>query len=308
MKSGRIMTRRDFLRGTACGAAGLAFGLEATSCAREREPAVTAERMTAPATTRVVLVRDTEALDAGGRINGPVVTRMLDDAVCALFDSDSPARAWQSILEPDDILGVKSNVWGSLPTPPELEQAIAARALERGIREDEISIRDRGILDDRVFREATALINIRPLRTHHWSGIGGCIKNYIMFVREPWKWHDDSCADLGGLWNLPIVKGKTRLNVLVVLTPLFYGIGPHHFDPNHVWPYGGLLVGTDPVALDALGVKLLSARRREFFERPPRGGTSTKHVPLAETRHGAGIADLERIELIRIGPMEGALI
>ena len=85
-------------------------------------------------------------------------------------------------------------------------------------------------------------------------------------------------------------------------------MGPHHFDPEHVWPYKGLLVGTDPVALDALGVKLLAEKRKQFFEHPPRGGTSTKHVRLADTRHGIGTADLEKIELIRIGPMEDALI
>jgi hypothetical protein len=199
-------------------------------------------------------------------------------------------------------------VWPDLPTPPSLERALVQRAVQAGVPEERIDVADRGILDKPVFQEATALMNIRPLRTHHWSGIGGCIKNYIMFTRTPWEWHDDSCADLGGLWNLPVCKGKTRLNVLVLLTPLFYGIGPHHFDPEHVWPYKGLAVSTDPVALDAIGVKLLDRKRKAFFDRPPRGGTSTKHVVLADTRHGVGVADPEKIELVQIGWTEDALI
>ena len=74
-----------------------------------------------------------------------------------------------------------------------------------------------------------------------------------MFHDRPWTWHHDSCADLGGLWNLPVVKGKTRLNVLVMLTPLYHGRGPHHFSRQYLWPYRGLIVSTDPVAADSTG-------------------------------------------------------
>ncbi len=304
-KNYRILTRRDFLRGTTYGAAGVALGLPVAAKALAD---LTEETVRTAKTARVVLVRHPDAIDAAGRTNGPILTRMLDDAVTALFGNDNPADAWREILQPDDILGIKSNVWSNLPTPPELEEAIVRRAREVGLAAENISVDDRGVLDDPVFQRATALINARPLRSHHWSGIGGCLKNYIMFVREPQLWHDDSCADLGGLWKLPICQGKTRLNVLVVIKPQFYGIGPHHFDPAHVWPYKGLLVGTDPVALDTLGVKLLAEKRKQFFARPPRGGTSTKHVVLADTRHGVGVADLERIELVRLGWLQDALI
>lgn len=292
-----VLTRREFLRGAA-GAGAVALGL----------PRVARGLPQKPKTARVVLVRDPDAVDAQGACRDEVVSRMLDQAVGALQGEQDPTRAWSAILRREDTLGIKSNQWPKLPTPPGLVDAIVKRAMAAGIPRERISAGDHGVLDDPVFGQATALINVRPLRTHHWAGIGGCLKNYIMFVREPWAWHDDSCADLGGLWKLPICAGKTRLNVLVVLTPLFHGIGPHHYDPAHVWPYRGLLVGTDPVALDAVGVKLLAEKRKRFFSRPPRGGTSVKHVGLAETRHGVGVADLERIEILRLGWMEDALI
>ncbi len=301
MKTTKIYTRRDFLKTGASGAAVFALGLPAA----ER---VLAETGIPPERTRAVLVRDPSATRPDGTVEAEVVTRMLDEAVAALADAETPETAWRAFLSPEDVLGIKTNVWSSLPTPRPLEEAIRGRAIEVGIREENISAGDRRVLDDPVFLRSTALVNIRPIRTHHWSGIGGCIKNYVMFVREPWKWHDDSCADLAGIWKEPICAGKTRLNVLVALTPLFHGIGPHHFDPAHVWAYNGLLVGTDPVALDALGVKLLEEKRRTFFEKPPRGGTSAKHVRLAETRWGLGVADIERIDIIRIGPMDDALI
>jgi len=300
----KTVTRRDFLRGTTLGAASLAFGVPVAAKTFQELRATYPVAQTA----RVVLVRDADVLNSHGECNPEVLARMLDEAVTALFDTDDVAAAWQQIFKPEDVLGIKSNVWPPLPTPPELEKTLHQRALDAGIPDAKISIADRGILDDPVFQKATALINARPLRTHHWSGIGGCLKNYIMFVREPWQWHDDACADLGGLWHLPVCRGKTRLNVLVVLTPLFHGIGPHHYDPQYVWPYKGLLVGTDPVALDAIGVKLLAEKRQRFFDRPPRGGTSSQHVQLAETRHGVGVADLDRIEIVRLGWLDGALI
>ena len=54
------------------------------------------------------------------------------------------------------------------------------------------------------------------------------------------------------VWTYPIVKGKTRLNILCALTPQFYGRGANFFDRRYVWPYKGLIIGTDPVAVDAI--------------------------------------------------------
>ena len=106
---------------------------------------------------------------------------------------------------------------------------------------------------------------MRPVRTHHWAGIGSCIKNYIQFVPRPSEYHDDACADLAKIWDLPVVKGKTRLNILCALQPQFYGRGASYFDRRYVWPYQGLLLGTDPVAVDAVGAHLLQKKRVAFF-------------------------------------------
>ena len=180
------------------------------------------------------------------------------------------------------------------------------RARGVGIDPKRIHIDDRGARSS--LKECTALINARPLRSHHWSGIGGCIKNYIMFVRLPMMYHGDSCADLGDIWNEPIVRGKTRLNVLVMLTPLFHGRGPHHYSPKYIWPYKGLLVSTDPVAADAVGLEILKAKRKEFFGKERPFITKTKHVQVADTRHGVGISDLRRIKVIKLGLAEGLLL
>jgi hypothetical protein len=164
------------------------------------------------------------------------------------------------------------------------------------------------VLRNPVFVRATALVNARPMRTHHWAGLGTLLKNYIMFVGEPWTYHDNACERLGEIWTLPGVKGKTRLNVLVLLTPLFHGTGPHHFNRAHTWPYAGLVVSQDPVAADAVGAAIIAARRREFFGEDRPLAPSPHHIAVADTRYGVGVSRLDAVELVRLGERSGSLV
>jgi hypothetical protein len=297
------ITRRSFLRGAA--GAGLAGALGQWPARGEEK---TGDEAKAPAGARVVLVRDEKVVDGSGRADGAVLGRMLDEAVVALLDKPDAAGAWKSLVGPSDVVGIKSNVWRFLRTPAELEEGLAERLVAAGVKPENISADDRGVLRNPVFRRATALINVRPMRTHHWSGVGSLLKNYIMFTETPADWHGDSCADLAGLWELPPVRGKTRLNILLMLTPLFHSKGPHDYSPRYVWPYKGLIVSTDPVAADATGLRILEARRREFFGKDQPFEVPPKHIAVAETKFGLGVADPARIELVKLGWSEGALI
>ena len=129
-----------------------------------------------------------------------------------------------------------------------------------------------------------------------------------MFVKEPSAYHPDSCADLASIWKLPLVQGKTRLNILVLFTPLFHGIGPHHFNPKYTWAYRGLLMGFDPVAVDSIGVHILLAKRKDYFSEVRPLNPPPRHISLADTRHQLGTADPQKIDLITIGWKEDILI
>ncbi len=293
----RNLNRRDFLKaGTLAASAALLINFPQAIFSKTNQK------------TKVVLIRDKTVLYANNKVNAEVIQSMLDDAVKVLFDKKDTASAWKNIIKPDDVVGIKTNVWNYLPTPRELENAIKKRVFEAGVAEKNISVKDRGILKDPVFQRATALINSRPMRTHYWSGVGGLIKNYIMFVEEPSDYHPDSCADLAAIWSLPHVKGKTRLNVLVMLTPLFHSVGPHGFSMDYVWQYKGIIVGTDPVACDAVGLKIIEAKRKEFFGEEKPLNPPAKHIKLADTRHHLGTADMNKIDLIKLGMKEGILI
>jgi hypothetical protein len=258
--------------------------------------------------SRVVLIRDEHVLDRLNKPRSDVLARMFDDAVVKLCDAKDAASAWRTMIKADDRVGIKTNVWRYLRTPVPLERHAAKRIMEVGVPENHIAVDDRGVLGNEGFEKATALINMRPMRTHHWSGLGTLIKNYIMFVERPAEWHGDSCADLAGVWKLPHVNGRTRLNVLVMLTPLFHGSGPHHYDPKYIWRYNGLLVGFDPVAVDAVGARIIEAKRRAYFGEHRPINPPPKHISLAETRHGLGYADPAHIDLIRMGWKEDDLL
>jgi hypothetical protein len=255
-----------------------------------------------------VLVRRPDVLAADGRPNAAVLDEMLNQAVAALLDEKSPAAAWRRLVKPTDVVGIKSNHWERLPTPPELESAVRAAILKAGVSPENVAIDDRGVREHPVFRRMTALVNVRPMRTHAWSGLGTCLKNVILFAERPPDYHEDACASLGALWQMPAIAGKCRLNVLVMLTPQFHGVGPHSFAKEYTWPYGGLIVGTQPASVDATGARIIEAKRRLHFggERPL--SPSPHHIEVAATRYGLGPSDPARIEIVRLGPAEGSLV
>jgi hypothetical protein len=289
------MTRRDFIRGTAAAMLGASSLSEIPIAAQEKK-------------TRVILIRHPDAMDANSQWNEPVIQQMLDEAVAALLDQSDPVEAFKLLVKPEDIVGIKTNVWSFLPTPAPVEKALKRRVLDAGVKEENIGLDDHNVRTNPIFLKATALINARPVRTHYLAGMSGCIKNYIMFGESQESYHPDSCASLGSLFLLPQVKGKTRLNVLCALTPQFHGRGPHNFSRRYVWNYKGLIVGQDPVAVDTIGLQLIKAKRRKelgpALELPP----VPKHIQLADTRYGIGTSNLEQIELIKMGWLDDVMI
>ena len=291
----RKISRRDFVAvGAGAAAAGL-VGAGSTSVAE------------ATPKSRVVMIRRKDVLGPTGQADPEILHEMLNEAVAALFEEDS-AAAWRHLISPSDVVGIKSNIWRYLPTPPALEEAIRGEVLRAGVKPENVAVDDRGVRSNPVFKRATAIINTRPLRTHDWSGLGTSIKNLIMFVPRPQDYHGDACAPLGAIWHLPQLEGKVRLNVLVMLTPQFHSTGPHSFSREHVWPYGGLIVGVDPVAVDATGARIIEAKRKLFFGDGRPISPPPHHIEIAGERYGLGVSDRAQIELVRLGSKDDALI
>ncbi len=288
----KVITRRDFIRGTTYAVLGTAVRLSAQESKK----------------SRVVLIRHPEAVDKNYKFNVGVIQQMFDEAVAKLFDTADAVSAFKKVIKPGEIVGIKSNVWSYLPTPPEVEQAIVNRLLDVGVKKEDIGIDDHTVKTNPIFQNSTSLINVRPLRTHYLSGISGVMKNYIMFAQSQPAYHPNSCADLGALFKLPMTKGKTRLNILCVLTPQYHGRGPHHFSRRYVWNYKGLLLSQDPVAIDAIGLRLLMAMRTRKLGKERAIPPVPKHVEVADVKHGIGTSDINKIDLIKLGWQEDILV
>jgi len=292
----KIITRRDFLRATA-----------GTAVAATLGPGIS-RKAQAEATAKVILIRNASVLGPQGKVQEEILQSMLDEAVTSLLGVKEPLEGWRKLFKSSDMVGIKSNEWQRLPTPKELEAAIKRRLLDVGVAGENIDIDDRGVLNNPIFLNATALVNVRPLRTHHWSGVGTCLKNYIQFVPNRPDYHEEGCSPLGKIWTYPIVKGKTRLNILCCLTPQFYGRGANFFDKRYVWPYKGLIVGTDPVAVDTVGAHLLQLKRIAFFGEDKALDVPPIHITVADKKYHLGVSDLNHIQLIKLGWMEEVLV
>lgn len=288
------ISRRGFMRTASVAAVGVAL-----------RPAVGAVEA-GGRKARVVLVRDEDVLDAAGKPRAEIIQSMLDRGICALHGVKQPVDGWKFVVGSATLVGIKTNAWKFLRTPPEVEAAIKRRVVETGIPADRVLVDDRGARA--TLAACPVLVNARPLRTHHWAGVGGCLKNPIMFVEEPSVYHPDMCADMGSFWKLPILKDKVKLNVLVALTPQFLTRGPNHFDPRYVWPYKGIFLSSDPVAIDTLGVKLLEAKRKQDLEEERPLTPLAHHVRIAGEKHGLGVWDPAKIELVKVGWEKDILI
>jgi hypothetical protein len=87
--------------------------------------------------SRVVLIRDKALLDASGNINQQVLSAMVDEGMVKLTRSGSPAEAWNRIIRPEDVLGIKTNYWDPLRTPIELENIIKAPGFQKSYSTDQ---------------------------------------------------------------------------------------------------------------------------------------------------------------------------
>ena len=134
IKGKRVFTRRDFLRSTAFTTAAVVLG---THIEAEGNP--NPERR-----SRVVLVRHPDALDKNHNPNAKVIQHMLDEGIKTLLGIEDTVDAWRQLIQPNDLVGIKSNVWGLLPTPREVEDAIRRRIIDAGVPGNRIRMDDRG--------------------------------------------------------------------------------------------------------------------------------------------------------------------
>ncbi|MCX7918256.1 MAG: DUF362 domain-containing protein [bacterium] len=110
--------------------------------------------------------------------------------------------------------------------------------------------------------QCTALINVPVLKDHGIVGISGAMKNLYGVIHNPNKYHDNLgdpyIADLN---CMPTVRDKMKLVICDGLVAQYHG-GPA-YKSQYAWYYNGIIVSTDPVALDYLCWQIIEQKRRE---------------------------------------------
>ena len=202
------------------------------------------------------IVRDERVLDESHDVDAAVLDRMLADTVMRVTGQKTANAAWLALVKPTDTVGLVPTPHMN-PTHRELVDAVRRALVGAGVPAGQIREAQGGI---DLPTACTALIAMPALKAHWLTGIGTVLKNYIMYSGRPRNYHDANNANLGEIWLLPGVKGKTRLALVDALRPLC-DKGPQP-DPRYFWDYKGLIAGTDPVAVDAVGLQIIMAKRR----------------------------------------------
>lgn len=287
-----IVTRRDFIRGTA----GAALGATLLG------PAWLGAKTGTGGRSQVVIVRDPNVMDAEFHVNRQVMAAMLNQALLKVTGKDDARAAWLSLVKPTDVIGLVPTPHLN-PTHDEVVEAVTASLVAAGIPAGRI-VHAQGRSVD--LAPVTALICMPALKAHWLTGAGTVIKNYILYSGAPRDYHYQDSAKLGGIWNLPQVKGKTKLVLVDALHPLC-DKGPQP-DPRYKWPYNGLIAGLDPVAVDAVGMKIIEAKRQALRGEPWPVSPPAICIEAADKVYRLGTSDLGRIDIQTFGWKEDLLV
>jgi uncharacterized protein DUF362 len=286
-----VITRRDFVRGTV----GATLGAAALS---GRAAALT----TPGPMSQVVLARDQGVLDVQHQVTQGVLKIMLRNVLTKVTGQPESTSAWRSLVKTDDVIGLVATDHLNR-THPELIELVREGLMEAGVPKSNIRNAQGG---PEKAHACTGLIALPALKAHWLTGIGTVLKNYITLSGNPSSYHDANNANLGEIWNMPHVKGKTKLVLVDALRPLC-DKGPQP-DPRYLWDYKGLIAGKDPVAVEAVCLQIILQKRQALRGEPWPLSPPPLCVEMADKKYGLGTSRMEQIQLDRIGWTVDALV
>jgi uncharacterized protein (DUF362 family) len=317
------MRRREFIGRT------VAAGVAVAALGRGRLPAEEPQ----PKSVVVKAVRGDATTEK--KIDAAVVREMVHAAVCRLAGKQKPEDAWPLYVRKDDVVGIKiSSKFGvGSATHPEVAAAIVEGCRMAGVPDDNIIVWDfedkhlsisgytinrgpgvkyrgvnadgwedqptaihtcRGRLAKILTREITALINAPVLKSHPIVGYTNCLKNHYGSFHNPPEAHGGGCDPfMACLNNLPVIRTKSRLMLSDALLPVA-DRGPQPA-PQFVWECRTILASVDPVAIDAVALKILDEQRVRI-QKPP--ASAKAKCLLTAAQMGLGAADMEKIDLV----------
>jgi uncharacterized protein (DUF362 family) len=291
--------------------------------------------------SRIVIARRQDLQDEYLSVDTQKVIQLLDDGMNNLFRTDNFREAWKKIVAPGEVIGLKINCLSGMGvTHREMVDAVIERLRESGIRANDIVIWDRfntdleecrypinfgnngirymgndvlGFEDDfEIYGSAASLvcktltrlcdgiINLPVLKDHGIAGMTMSMKNFFGAIHNPHKYHlDVGNPYIPDVFSFPPIKSKVRLHICDAINPQYEG-GPSYM-PQWSWKYNGLILSTDPVAMDYTGWQIIEKKRLEH-DMPTLKKTGREPVYIAtaaDKNHRLGTNDPARIEIIQ---------
>jgi hypothetical protein len=283
--------------------------------------------LSAAAKSRVVLARAPGAINERNQADAEKTARLFDQALLALTGQRTAADSWKKLgLRADDVVAVKINCnrWTiDLSPHPELVAALC-RSLQAVVPANHIIVYDNdsaaltasGFVINRsatgvrytgtdqgdgfdgnerltkiVTGTATKIINLASLKCAEGDLVASLLlKNHIgsLVPEDMPKCHKD--ADfLAGVCARPGIKNKTLLNMVSGLRGTFRRSVP--------WYWGGIIMGTDPLAVESTALGVMNEKRAlEKVEPLP----IPEYLKIAEKKYNLGTTDPAMIEAIKI--------
>ncbi len=289
---------------------------------------------------RVVITKRPGVFSSPTIVSPEIVNSMLSDGICLLTGCKTPEDAWRSLFKLNERIGIKINSLGGrkICTHPELAYGVAKHLTNIGIRPDNIIIFDRltnelkragykiqknsssvncfgtdsdyeltpefsgtiGTCFSRILTQnCDAIISIPVLKDHDLSGVSLSLKNFYGVIHNPNKYHDNGCDPFIADLNChPFIKNKLRLVIIDAITGQYNG-GPA-FKSQWAWPYSGLILGRDPVAVDLVGSRVIEQKRKQNgLPTLKEAGREPIHIQSAAKRK-LGTGNLNKIEVLEL--------
>jgi uncharacterized protein (DUF362 family) len=293
----------------------------------------------AAAATKIVIVRHKGIFALDRKLQKDIFKRMIDEAVKQLTGRGPGEAFKKIFSGAERVsIKVNSVGDRSIGANPQLAYAIADRMIDAGIKDNNIiiwdttdfSLRQAGYKTNKnntgikcfgtdyagyekavtktgavtcsfskiLTQHTDALVNVPVMKTHSSAGISIALKNHYGSFDCPSKYHGNSCdpfiADVNAS---PYIKNTTRLIVCDALKPQ-YDRGPMQAEEFR-WVYDGIVVGLDPVAVDAVCTDVIRKKRNQV--KPPKWPLLSEPLQIkSAAARGLGVCDLAKIKVIEI--------
>jgi len=150
----------------------------------------------------------------------------------------------------------------------------------------------------RFMLEATAVINMTMIKDHSICGYTGTLKNITHGnVNNPHDHHAHNASpQIAMLYNHPIVTSRVRFQITDAFK-IMYDRGPLDKDPKTRIPHGAVYVSSDPVAMEAVGWKVVEDERKTRGLKTLKALKREPRYIMTAGELGLGVADLNAVKL-----------